>query len=563
MSEQRNLLLALVLSLGVLALWEFWFSPREAAEPPPPPEPPAAAETLAAPFEALSGAGGLGGAGRLRFGNDRLTGSLSLYDGRIDDLVLTSYHLTPDASSPAITLLQPGQFLAESFWHFADGGRLDLTGRWRGEAVSGRELLLTAESGALTITRRIRLDDDYMFTIEEEIVNRGEAVVMIPSARIARQGPVEISGYYLVHEGLIGVFSADGLEEVDYDDLAGGAPEGFQSQGGFLGITDKYWAAIAVPDKDEQVSARFSAREGGGDFIYQAEFAAGARRLAANGRARFSWRLFAGAKEVALIDRYEAQTGIEQFDLLIDWGWFYFLTKPLFLALDWLYRLAGNFGLAILLVTVIIKLIFFPLANMSYAALAAMRRIQPDVEALRTRYEDDPAARNQALMALYREKGVNPAAGCLPFLIQIPVFFAIYKVLFVTIEMRHAPFYGWINDLSAADPTSLLNLFGLLPFTVPDYMSIGLWPILMGLTMWVQMQLNPPPPDPIQRRIFAFMPLIITIALARFPAGLVIYWAWNNLLSVLQQAYIMHRHGAELALFANIARMLKKQDDKK
>ena len=269
-------------------------------------------------------------------------------------------------------------------------------------------------------------------------------------------------------------------------------------------------------------------------------------------------RLFAGAKEVAIVDGYEKQLELNSFDLLIDWGWFYFITKPLFLAIDWIYRKVGNFGLAILIVTVLIKIVFFPLANKSYASMAKMKAVQPEMMAIRERYDDDKMKQQQAMMELYKKEKINPLAGCLPILVQIPVFFALYKVLFVTIEMRHAPFFGWIKDLSAPDPTTVFNLFGLIPWdptvipVIGTFLHLGVWPLIMGVTMWVQMKLNPPPPDPTQKMIFDWMPVIFTFMLATFPAGLVIYWAWNNTLSVLQQSVIMHKHGAKIELFDNI-----------
>jgi YidC/Oxa1 family membrane protein insertase len=275
-------------------------------------------------------------------------------------------------------------------------------------------------------------------------------------------------------------------------------------------------------------------------------------------------RLFAGAKEVALVDGYEKSLGIKRFDLLIDWGWFYFITKPLFKVIDFFYRYFGNFGIAILLVTVLVKLIFFPLANKSYASMAKMKMVQPQMQALREKYPDDKVKQQQELMELYKREKINPIAGCLPIVIQIPVFFALYKVLFVTIEMRHAPFYGWIKDLSAPDPTNLFNLFGLLPFdptmlpVFGHYLHLGIWPLIMGVTMWAQMKMNPSPPDPTQKMIFAWMPLVFTFMLAGFSAGLVIYWAWNNTLSVLQQGIIMKKNGAKIELFDNIKAMFRK-----
>ena len=291
---------------------------------------------------------------------------------------------------------------------------------------------------------------------------------------------------------------------------------------------------------------------------FQTDYLMGAVSVPAGGKAETKGYVFAGAKEVNLVDSYAKKYEIPKFDLLIDWGWFYFLTKPMFYALDFFFKLVGNFGLAILIVTLIIKLVLFPLANKSYVSMSKMKKLQPELVKLKDRYGDDRMRQQQAMMELYKKEKVNPASGCLPILVQIPVFFALYKVLFVTIEMRHAPFFGWIKDLSAPDPTSVFNLFGLLPFdpaTVPvvgHFLMIGAWPLIMGVTMWVQMKLNPAPPDPIQAKVFAWMPVFFTFLLAGFPAGLVIYWAWNNFLSVLQQATIMHRQGVEIPLLENL-----------
>ena len=293
---------------------------------------------------------------------------------------------------------------------------------------------------------------------------------------------------------------------------------------------------------------------------YQSDFLADAATIAPGAKLSAQNHLFAGAKELDIIDRYEATLGVKRFDLLIDWGWFYFITKPMFQALDYFYKLTGNFGFAILLVTLIIKIIFLPLANKSYASMAKMKKVQPQMEQIRARLADDKVKQQQALMELYKQEKINPLAGCLPILVQIPVFFALYKVLFVSIDLRQAPFILWIKDLSAPDPTNLFNLFGLLPFDPAlmsyGYLHIGVWPLIMGITMWVQMKLNPSPPDPTQKMIFDWMPLIFTFMLASFSAGLVIYWAWNNTLSVLQQSYIMRRNGAKIELWDNLKETL-------
>jgi len=330
---------------------------------------------------------------------------------------------------------------------------------------------------------------------------------------------------------------------VKYSSLNPGTPLDYSSEGGWLGFTDKYWLTSLVPPQNEAVKARFTHTVDAGVDRYQADYLGPEATVAPGSTVESSARFFAGAKEVNLLDAYK-DSGIPLFDRAIDFGWFYFLTKPIFLILQFFYQILGNFGLAILLLTLCVKLLFFPLANKSYNAMSKMKLLQPEIQKLRERFPDDKARQQQEMMALYKRVGANPLAGCLPIVIQIPVFFALYKVLFVTIEMRHAPFFGWIHDLSAPDPTSFANLFGLLPFAPPAILMIGAWPLIMGLTMFLQQKLNPQPVDPVQARMFMLLPVIFTYMLAAFPAGLVIYWAWNNLLSIGQQWAIMHRAGA-------------------
>jgi YidC/Oxa1 family membrane protein insertase len=379
----------------------------------------------------------------------------------------------------------------------------------------------------------------------------------------------------VLHEGMIGVLGDEGLQELTYANLdkkepiSGGSTVGQiwnSVTGGFLGITDKYWAAAVIPDQTQPFQGSFTSQQGQtADRTYQATVAGASQTLQPGATTEVTQRLFAGAKEVATVDSYHETYGIKNFDLLIDWGWFYFITKPLFKVLDFFFHLFGNFGIAILLVTVLLKILFFPLANKSYRSMAKMKAVQPEMASIRERYGDDKMKQQQALMELYRKEKINPVAGCWPVLIQIPVFFALYKVLFVTIEMRHAPFFGWIRDLAAPDPTSIFNLFGLLPFNpgavpvIGHFLLLGVWPILMGITMWLQMKMNPEPPDPVQKQVFSWMPVIFTFMLGSFPAGLVIYWAWNNLLSVTQQAFIMKRNGVKIELFDNLRKTFSRK----
>ncbi len=365
---------------------------------------------------------------------------------------------------------------------------------------------------------------------------------MFPYGLVSRTGTPHVAGYYILFEGLIGYLDG-AVREVKYSSLSPDKPIDYDSQGGWLGFTDKYWLTALVPPANEPIKARFTHSLDGAVERYQTDFRGAELTVAANGSAAVSSRFFAGAKEFNLLEAYSA-AGVPLFEYSIDFGWFWFLTKPIFRILQFFYQHIGNFGLAILLLTLCVKLLFFPLANKSYKAMSKMKLLQPEIAKMRERFPDDKARQQQEMMALYKKVGANPLAGCLPIVIQIPVFFSLYKVLFVTIEMRHAPFYGWIRDLSAPDPTSFANLFGLLPFAPPTLLMIGAWPLIMGLTMFLQQKLNPQPVDPIQARMFMLLPIVFTYMLAAFPAGLVIYWAWNNTLSIGQQWAIMRRSGA-------------------
>ncbi len=525
---------------------------------------------------------------RVKIETASLIGSISLKGARIDDLSLVKFRDTVDPASPAIVLYSPSgtaaPYYAEFGWVPAAGSTVRLPDRdtqWQQESsgplTPSSPVVLKYDNGeGLTFHRTISVDDRYLFTIKDDVSNVGNApVTLYPFALISRHGAPQVSGYYILHEGLIGYLGEHGLQEYGYkkiDDAnpLDGSPDAkgfkFTATDGWLGITDKYWASALLPDTNARLQARFFSRQLGNIRTYQTDYLADAQTIAIGGTGSASARLFAGAKEVGVVGinfpfgpgGYNKQLGLNHFDLLIDWGWFYFITKPMFLGLDFFYHLVGNFGIAILLVTVIVKFLFFPLANKSYASMAKMKSVQPQLAALKERYPDDKVKQQQEMMEIYKKEKINPIAGCLPVAIQIPVFFSLYKVLFVTIEMRHAPFYGWIKDLSAPDPTNLFTLFGLLhvdPTQLPlfgHYLALGIWPIIMGITMWFQMKLNPTPPDPTQQMIFGWMPLIFTFMLAGFPAGLVIYWAWNNTLSVLQQSFIMRRNGVKVELLDNL-----------
>ena len=490
---------------------------------------------------------------RVKMVTPRLHGSVDLLGARLDDLTLATYHETVDPKSPEVVLLSPpgtqDPYLAEFGW-VAGSPDVKVPGRqtrWTetdGPLTPDHPVTLTWDNGqGLVFTRTISVDKDYMFTLHDGVRNNGTIPVkLLPYGLISRTGTPHVAGYYILHEGLIGYLGGS-LQEVKYSSLTPGTPIDYTSHGGWLGFTDKYWLTSLVPPQDEAIRARFTHTVDDGVDRYQADYLGPEVTVAPDATASSSARFFAGAKEVNLLDAYK-DSGIPLFDRAIDFGWFYFLTKPIFLILQFFYEILGNFGLAILLLTLCVKLIFFPLANKSYNAMSKMKLLQPEIQKLRERFPDDKARQQQEMMALYKRVGANPLAGCLPIVIQIPVFFALYKVLFVTIEMRHAPFFGWIHDLSAPDPTSFANLFGLLPFAPPAILMIGAWPLIMGLTMFLQQKLNPQPVDPVQARMFMLLPIVFTYMLAAFPAGLVIYWAWNNLLSIAQQWAIMHRRGA-------------------
>jgi YidC/Oxa1 family membrane protein insertase len=599
MNDNRNLFLAIALSVVVLVLWNVFFGIPEAqrqrqiaqtqqqqtSAPPQPgtstagaPSPQVGAtgapQSGTAPAPAVAAAGEdraavIARSPRIAIETPALSGSIALKGGRIDDLKLKNYRETVDPKSSNITLFSPSgapePFYAEFGFVGQPGAAIKLPGPDTLWTASGDKLTptsplkLTWSNGeGLTFIRNIAVDENYMFTVRDEVQNSGTAPVnLFPYALVSRHGTPVTLGFYILHEGLIGVLGEAGLQEITYSTLEKEGTRTWKATGGFLGFTDKYWAATLIPDQAENYTGRISMQPGARK-TYQSDVLLDQKTIAPGQSISVETRLFAGAKETALVDNYEEKLGIKRFDLLIDWGWFYFITKPLFWAIDYSYKLFGNFGIAILVVTVLIKLLFFPLANKSYASMAKMKAVQPQMKELQERYKDDRMKMQQELMELYKREKINPLAGCWPVLIQIPVFFALYKVLFVTIEMRHAPFFGWIQDLSAPDPTSIFNLFGLLPFAVPSFLMIGAWPIIMGITMFIQMKMNPEPTDPTQKMIFSWMPVFFTFLLASFPAGLVIYWSWNNLLSVTQQYFIMRKHGVKVELWDNLRGMFRK-----
>lgn len=517
---------------------------------------------------------------RVEIDTPDLAGSINLTGGRVDDLSLKNYREEIDPESPIIQLFSPSgspnPYYAEFGWVPGQGVDVALPGgqtTW--SLVEGKRLTtdtpikLSWDNGAgLLFQREYSIDEHYLVTVSDSVVNSSaDAITLFPYALVTRHGIPELQNFFILHEGMIGYVGEQGLQEVDYDDLQEEGTLNFSAEtNGWLGITDKYWAAAVVPTPGEKYTSRFHHHVANGRDTFQADFLGEVVELAPGATGDHVSRLFAGAKEVNVINSYRDDPGIDRFDLMIDWGWFYFITKPLFVALDWLFKLIGNFGLAILAVTVVLKIFFFPLANKSYASMANMKKVQPQLTEIRERFKDDRTRQQQAMMELYKKEKINPLAGCLPVILQIPVFFALYKVLFVTIEMRHAPFFGWIQDLAAPDPTSIFNLFGLIPWDPPQLLMLGIWPLIMGVTMFVQMRLNPMPPDKTQAMIFTWMPVLFTFMLASFPAGLVIYWAWNNTLSILQQSLIMRRQGVPVEIWKNTKEAFgfgKKEADEK
>jgi YidC/Oxa1 family membrane protein insertase len=568
MSDQNNLIMAIVLSTLVLLAWQYLFgfaSRTQRVTQPPEHEHAAGIVALAGmrlpptpvhrapPWVDRQQA--LAAAPRVAIVTPRLRGSMALTGGAIDDLSLTKYRETVAADSPPIELLSPAEsphpFYAQFGWVAAAGTDLQLPTAqtpWRqvgaGALGIGRPLQLEwSDRQGLVFRRTISIDDQYLFTVRDEVSNNGVGTVTLaPFARVARHGTPPTLDNYLLHEGAIGVLGDHGLQEVSYKSLAERRSLTFSVTGAWLGFTDKYWAAALLPDPAAHGEAAFSTSLDRDEPTYRAEYVLDARTIPPGGSSVATMHLFAGAKEVAVIDKYQKALHLDRFELLVDWGFFHVITRPMFALLDYLYRRTGNFGIAILMVTLLLKIVFFPLASRSYASMARMKALAPQVRALRERYVDDRARLQQAVIALYRDEKINPIAGCLPNLVQVPVFFALYKVLVITIEMRHAPFFGWITDLSAPDPTTVFNLFGLIPFdpgalpVIGGLLGLGAWPLLMGLTMWASTRLGPPPADPTQRLVAILMPVIFTVTLAKFPAGLVIYWACNNALAVLQQA---------------------------
>ena len=552
--DNKNVFVAIALSMSVLLFWGAFFETPKKQTSIQNQEKISDVENEITPSinqkiqkKSLSRQDALSESDRVLIKNKNVEGSISLKGGILDDLSFINYKKELNDDQRVVFLnpkeIEDGYFVETGWTSIKNEVKVPaLDTQWK---VKGNKLLSPGNpvvlewnnNEGLIFKKIISLDERFLFKINQEVQNNSSKnYQLFPYAQITRnKKPDDVQGFYILHEGFIGVFDGD-LKEDGYEDIKDKKIIR-EANNGWLGITDKYWMTAVVPPKDSSFKS---------SFLYKDSFKANYILndpvvLTASSKASNEIRLFAAAKEVDTVDGYAASEKIEKFDLVIDWGWFYFFTKPLFFVIDYLFKFSGNFGIAIVLITLAIRVIFFPLANYSFRSMAKMKALQPELTRLKELHKEDKVKLQQEMMALYRKEKINPASGCLPILIQIPFFFAIYKMLFISLEMRHQPFFGWIQDLSAKDPTTIFNLFGLIPWDPPGFLIIGIWPILMGLTMYLQQKLNPAPPDPIQAKIFAFFPLFLTIILAPFPSGLVVYWTVNNILTIAQQWVIMKK----------------------
>jgi len=550
--DNKNVFIAIALSMSVLLFWAAFFESPKPVNSQSNPKQNKVNENIITPnvnesikVDMITREDSIKNSKRIKIENDSIVGSMSLEGGLIDDISFKKHKQNLE-NNLNIEFLNPAQtedgFYVETGWT-SIGNKIKVPSKksiWKvsGNQVLGNDKQVILEwnnDEGIIFKKKIELDNKYLFKITQEVQNNtNQTIDLYPYAQITRNRiPDYIQNFYISHEGFIGVFDEE-LKEDDYDDIEENKIVR-EANEGWLGITDKYWMTALVPKKGENFKST---------FLYKDSFKANyilnnPTIINPSSKNSNEVRLFVAAKEVDTIDSYAANQNINKFDLVIDWGWFYFFTKPLFFIIDYLFKYFGNFGTAIVLITIGIRLIFFPLANYSFRSMAKMKAVQPEMTRLKELHKEDKTKLQQEMMALYRKEKINPASGCLPVLIQIPFFFAIYKMLFISLEMRHQPFFGWIKDLSDKDPTSLFNLFGLIPWDPPSFLIIGIWPILMGASMWVQQKLNPAPTDPVQAKIFAFFPLFLTIILASFPSGLVVYWTINNILTIAQQWVIM------------------------
>ena len=550
--DNKNVFIALALSMSVLLFWAAFFETPRPVKNNTVQEQKENSENNITPnvneslkLNKVSRVDAISNSARIKIENESILGSMSLEGGLIDDISFKK-HKQNLKNNLNVEFLNPSQtedgFYVETGWS-SIGNKIKVPSKKSIWKVKGNNFLSNNKpvvlewnnNEGIIFKKRIELDNKYLFKITQEVQNNtSKTIDLYPYAQITRNKiPDDIQNFYISHEGFIGVFDEE-LKEDDYDDIEENKIVR-EANEGWLGITDKYWITAVVPKKGENFKST---------FLYKDSFKANyilnnPTKIRPSSSNSNDVRLFVAAKEVETIDNYAADQNINKFDLVIDWGWFYFFTKPLFFIIDYLFKYSGNFGIAIVIITIGIRLIFFPLANYSFRSMAKMKAVQPEMMRLKELHKEDKVKLQQEMMALYRKEKINPASGCLPILIQIPFFFAIYKMLFISLEMRHQPFFGWIKDLSDKDPTSIFNLFGLIPWDPPSFLIIGIWPILMGASMWVQQKLNPAPADPVQAKIFAFFPLFLTIILASFPSGLVVYWTINNILTIAQQWVIM------------------------
>ena len=565
MDNQKNLLLAVIFSIVVLVGYDFFFAPKKQIQnnlnnininndslkdkQELETDAPSISEKLPSKTSNTSL-----NEKRVSFKSKRLEGSINLYGATIDEIILSDYFETIDKEKK-VRLLQKENSASPYFlrlgWASTDKS-LKLPNKdslWRflrSENNKEKVELEWDNNQGLSIKRKISFDENFMIQIEDTVLNKtGKSVELTNFSYIRRKNHRPANKFFILHEGPLGVFN-ETLKEFSYDDIEEQKEIVESSTNGWIGYTDHYWQVAIFPETDEPFKARFKTLKNSRNSI-QIDFINDNIKTLDSGKSlSVKSYVFAGAKEVPLIDSYIKSLNVNKLDLSVDFGWFYFLTKPLFYALNYLSVLFSNFGVGIIILTIFIRIILFPLANKSFKSMNSMRLLTPEIKRLRERFKDDRQKMNQEMFALYREKKINPAAGCLPILIQIPIFFALYKVLFVSIEMRHAPFFGWIKDLSAPDPTSIFNLFGLIPFETPAFLTIGVWPLLMGLTMYLQQKINPPPPDPVQAKVFMMLPFIFTFLLATFPSGMVVYWTINNILSIGQQYILLEKQKKNL-----------------
>ena len=553
--DSKNVLLAVILSTAVIVIWSVMFPPPEIENTTSDDttiveknesKPQAPKIKIKEPDKKITRQDAIKQSDRINISNGKIFGTISLNGALIDDVTLKNYKETLNEDSKQVVILNPkksenGYFL-ETGWATSENIKVpNHNSKWR---VIGNDTLAPKQpvtiqwnnNEGLIFKKKLTIDDKYLIIVEDSVQNLSQKNInLFHYSQITRNKKPDVQNFYILHEGLIGVVGEE-LKELSYEDIIE-KKETYKNNSGWFGITDKYWLSAIIPQKGKNFNA---------EFTYDKQFKANyiitdPTIINSNETKKNVATLFIGAKEVSVVDGYAEQSGINKFDLAIDWGWFFYFTKPIFFVIDYLYKISGNFGIAIILLTAAVRLIFFPLANYSFVSMAKMKALQPEMQRLKDLYKDDKQKIQMEMMNLYKREKVNPVSGCLPVLIQLPFFFAIYKVLFVTLEMRHAPFFGWIQDLSAPDPTTIFNLFGLIPWDPPSFLIIGIWPILMGLTMWIQQKLNPAPPDPIQAKIFMFFPFFLTILLASFPSGLVVYWTINNVLTMAQQYVIIRK----------------------